>query len=263
MSNEFIKNLNCEGKNIYIIGGSGLIGLEVSKIYLKNNAHVIILDINKPKNYKNKNLSFINFDINNLNDFDFKNLFLKYGDPDIFINTSYPIDNNWSKCTFSKIKNEYLRSNVNLNLNSYVLTAIKFAEIMVKKKINGSILLMSSIYGFLGQDLDLYKGSNMNENVAYSVIKSGVINLVKQMSSYYAKHKIRINCVSPGGLYGHIKGKKNQQSKKFIKRYSKKTPLLRLGEANEVAKLILFLTTKNASYITGSNIIIDGGISVV
>ena len=122
---------------------------------------------------------------------------------------------------------------------------------------------MSSIYGFLGQDLDLYKGSNMNENVAYSVIKSGVINLVKQMSSYYAKHKIRINCVSPGGLYGHIKGKKNQQSKKFIKRYSKKTPLLRLGEANEVAKLILFLTTKNASYITGSNIIIDGGISVV
>ena len=55
MSNEFIKNLNCEGKNIYIIGGSGLIGLEVSKIYLKNNAHVIILDINKLKNYKNKN----------------------------------------------------------------------------------------------------------------------------------------------------------------------------------------------------------------
>ena len=79
---------------------------------------------------------------------------------------------------------------------------------MLKKKINGNILLFASIYGFLGQDLSLYQNTKMKENMTYSVIKGGIVNLVRQMSSFYGKYNIRVNAISPGGIYAHEAGKK-------------------------------------------------------
>ncbi len=261
--NKFLKNFDFTKKNIYVIGGSGLIGEHTSKLFSELNANVIILDLKKPKNLK-KHYLFVKFDIKSIEKFNFENIFKKFGYPHVFINCSYPRDKNWSKSSFQKLKFESVKSNINLHLNSFIWTAKIFADVMVKKNIKGNIILLSSIYGFLGQDLTLYEKTNMNENAIYSAIKSGIINYVRQMASYYGKFQIRVNSISPGGIYGHnAETKSNKQNAIFLKNYSKKTPLSRLAHAEEIASSIIFLCSDNSSYTTGSNLIIDGGISSI
>ena len=122
---------------------------------------------------------------------------------------------------------------------------------------------MASTYGMLGQDQELYKGINLKENAIYSSIKGGILNQTKQMAAYYGQHGIRVNSISPGGIQGKIAGKKNNQSKKFIKRYANKTPLKRMGNSSDIAPTIIFLASEASSYITGTNIVIDGGWTIV
>ena len=73
---------------------------------------------------------------------------------------------------------------------------------MKKEKIFGSIIQLASTYGIVGQDPELYKGTNINENAIYSAIKGGIINQTKQMAAYYGQFGIRINSISPGGIKG-------------------------------------------------------------
>ena len=103
----------------------------------------------------------------------------------------------------------------------------------------------------------------MRENMTYSIIKGAIINNIRQMSSFYGKYKIRVNSISPGGLIGHNAGKTKFQNKNFIKNYSNKVPLRRLGKPAEISKSVVFLVSPRASYITGTNFIVDGGISIV
>ncbi len=258
ISNNFLKNFNFDKKNIYVFGGSGLIGSSISNLFLSLHSNLIVLDkINKNKKIKNTNYKFCKIDLNNLKKVNFELIFKKYGSPDVMVNASYPKDKNWAKCSFNSLKLKYLQDNIDLHLNSYAWTAKIFADYMMRNKTKGSIILLSSIYGLLGQDLNLYKGTKMSENAVYSLIKSGIINYVKQMASFYGSYNIRVNSVSPGGIYGHSSISKNQE-KKFIKNYCNKTPLNRLGYADEVANLVIFLASNNSSYITGANLIVDG-----
>ena len=193
-----------------------------------------------------------------------KKLFLEYGSPNIFVNTSYPRNKKWSNSSFNNLSLKNLRENIDLHLNSYVWTAKIFADEMQKENIHGSIVLTSSIYGLKAQDMNIYEGTNMTENSIYPIIKSGITNYSRQLASKYGKYNIRVNTVSPGGLYGHDVGTKAKtQDKKFLKNYSYKTPLSRLGYAYEIANSIIFLSSNNSSYTTGTNLIIDGGITVI
>ena len=263
INNNFLKNYNFEKKNIYVFGGSGLIGSSISNLFLSLRSNLIILDkTNKNKNIENTNYNFCRIDLKNLKKINFELIFKKYGKPDVMVNASYPKDKNWAKCSFSSLKLKYLQNNIDLHLNSYAWTAKIFADHMMRNKTKGSIILLSSIYGLLGQDLNLYKDTKMNENAIYSLIKSGIINYVKQMASYYGRYNIRVNSVSPGGIYGHTSISKTQE-KNFIKNYCNKTPLKRLGYADEVANSVIFLASNNSSYITGTNMIVDGGYSSI
>ena len=104
----------------------------------------------------------------------------------------------------------------------------------------------------------------MHENAIYSIIKSGIVNYVRQMSSFYGKEGIRVNSISPGGLYGHnLSTRSKNQNKIFLNRYSLNTPLSRLGYASEIASSIVFLSSENSSYTTGINLIVDGGITSI
>jgi NAD(P)-dependent dehydrogenase (short-subunit alcohol dehydrogenase family) len=149
--------------------------------------------------------------------------------------------------------------NILMHLNSYAWFARLIAEKMKKDKIKGSIIQLGSIYGLLGQDLSIYKNTTMNENMTYSIIKGGITNLTKQMASYYGKSGIRINTLCPGGLLGHVQGSSQLQEKSFIKNYSKKVPIGRLGLPTEIAFPALFLASEASSYITGTTLIVDGG----
>ena len=103
----------------------------------------------------------------------------------------------------------------------------------------------------------------MKENMPYSIIKGGLVNLTRQMASYYGEFGVRVNNICSGGLKGHVAGKSNLQKKQFINNYEKKVPLKRLGDPEEVANVITFIASDVASYITGSNIVVDGGWTII
>ena len=124
---------------------------------------------------------------------------------------------------------------------------------MIKKNKGGSIIQTGSIYGVVGQDVEIYKNTTLNENVSYSLIKGGIVNLTRLMASYYGKHKIRVNCLCPGGVED-----KNMNSL-FKKRYINKVPLKRFCKPEEIASCVLFLGSDASSYITGATVMVDGG----
>ena len=132
----------------------------------------------------------------------------------------------------------------------------------IREELNITNAEFGSIYGILGQDLNIYENTSMKENMTYSIIKGGIINFTRQMASYYGKH-VRINSISPGGLRGHVQGKSKNQEKKFIINYSNKVPINRLGNSIEIAYSTLFLASDAASYINGHNLIVDGGWSII
>ena len=115
------------------------------------------------------------------------------------------------------------------------------------------ILNIASIYGVLGPDMEIYAGTNMGNPAAYAVSKGGLIQLTKWLSTILAP-KIRVNCISAGGV-------KRGQSKSFISKYEKKVPLARMAVEEDIAKAMLFLTSDLSSYVTGQNIMVDGGYS--
>lgn len=266
MKKNFLEKFNLKNKSAVIFGGCGLIGQEITETFILAGASVIIVDINKKvgkmlkKKYTSKQFKFLEFDITKSKKLDkfIDNHFGKIS-PNIMVNCSYPITKDWKKSSFKTNKLTILRRNVDMHLNSHSWIAYKFCEIMKNNKIKGSVIIFSSIYGLLGQNMNLYKNTKISENMNYPIIKGGLTTLSKQLASYYGNYGIRINSLCSGGVLGHIKGSKIKQDKKFIKNYSKFCPLKRLADPLEIALPTLFLGSDASTYITGTNFVVDGG----
>ena len=259
----FLDKVKLTNKKVYILGGFGLIGSKVVTNILSVGAKVIILDIKKKQ--IQKNVKYEKFDCSKLKTLEknFNRIVKKLGCPDVFINCSYPRSKDWDQCSFNKITLKRMTKNIDIHMNSYAWVAKIVAEKMVKNNIKGSIINLNSIYGLLGQDLNIYEKTTMKENMSYSIIKGGLANLTRQMASYYGRFGIRVNSICSGGLKGHVAGHSNFQEKHFIKNYEKKVPLKRLGKPDEVANVITFIASEASSYITGSNILVDGGWTII
>jgi|TARA_B100001964_G_C14254090_1_gene611389 NAD(P)-dependent dehydrogenase (short-subunit alcohol dehydrogenase family) len=272
MIKELESKLLLKNKTVFIIGGCGLIGFETTLLFLKAQAKVVVLDISNQKLVENKKslnkfkskifYEFFDCTKEEFLEKKYYEILKKYKCPNILINCSYPFTKQWSKSNFKSISKSNLDENIKIHLNSYCWLARVTAEKMKLNKINGSIILFGSIYGILGQDLNIYENTSMKENMTYSIIKGGIINFTRQMASYYGKH-VRVNSISPGGLRGHVQGKSKNQEKKFIINYSRKVPINRLGNSIEIAYSTLFLASDAASYINGHNLIVDGGWSII
>ncbi len=251
---------NLINKEIIIIGGFGLIGFETVKGLLELGAKVLILDniFDKKKfellkyDYKER-LNFKKFDLTKNKGKEFKKILKSQS---ILINCSYPKNKFWNKNNFSQMNEITLTESLKKNLVPSINTSIIFAEYLKSKKKAGSIIQLSSIYGLVAQNLNVYKDTKIKENNGYSLIKSSLHHFSKQMCSYYSKNNIRINSVCPGGV---LSKKDKNQSKKFLENYKKIVPIKRLAEPNEIASCIIFLSMDASSYITGSTLIVDGG----
>ena len=133
---------------------------------------------------------------------------------------------------------------------SYLCSKI-FGSYMVKFK-KGVILNVSSDLGIIAPDQRIYGKSGFVKPVTYSIVKHGIIGLTKYVASYWGKKNIRCNAIAPGGIY-------NNHDSSFVKKINQLIPLGRMAKKKEYNGLILFLCSDKCLYITGQNIIVDGG----
>jgi len=260
--NDYANKFKVANKVAWIVGGLGLIGKEVTKAISSAGAQTIILDIIEEKGLDFENYikaqgckaSYEKFDCSDLENIEtnFFALLEKYVSCDIFVNCSYPKTEDWAQNSFSDISLKSYRKNVDIHMNSYAWLAKLAADSMKSKGKGGSIIQLGSTYGVVGQDLTIYENTEMGENMTYAAIKGGIANLSRLMASYYGKFNIRVNTLCPGGIF-------DNQNPVFVKNYSNKTPLKRMGKPEEIASVVLFLASEAASYITGSTIMVDGG----
>jgi NAD(P)-dependent dehydrogenase (short-subunit alcohol dehydrogenase family) len=131
----------------------------------------------------------------------------------------------------------------------------------------GSIIFLSSIYGIVGNDQRIYQGANLSElyagvgteakqiysHAVYPAAKGAVISLTRYLAAYWGSQNIRVNCISPGGL-AHP-----GENEEFVRRYSERVPLGRKAGLEEISGAAIFLASDAASYITGHNLVVDGG----
>ena len=250
-----------KNKVAYLTGGLGLIGIQIAKSLSDFGAKTIVLDIHDTKTAKkiihksfkkDSNIFYDRFDISNLSLLDKKmnTLFVKYGDPNIWINNAYPRTDDWGQ-KIEKLKLSSWKKNIDMHLNSYSWISRKVC-LKMKDMGGGSLINFGSIYGLLGNDFSIYEDSKIFPPMEYSAIKGGIINLSKYLSSYFGKYNVRVNTICPGGIF-------NDQDDSFVVRNSKKTPLGRLANPEEIPPAVIFLSSDASSYVTGSNIIIDGG----
>lgn len=241
--------MKLKDKVIIITGGSGLLGAAMVKHIKQNGGICLNFDVNCETNLEE---GTVYCDVTNETSVREAVQFViqSYGRIDGLVNNAYPRTSDWG-IDFMKEPMDSWNENLRLQLSSHVIIIKAVAKYMIEVK-NGSIVNMSSIYGVVGNDLSLYEGLAINSVAGYSAIKGGLVNLSRYLASYYGKDNIRVNCVSPGGIFDH-------QDETFVKRYNEKVPLGRMGNPEDIAPSVTFLLSDEARYITGHNLIVDGG----
>ena len=246
-----------KNKIILITGAFGLLGKQITKNFNKKKANLILVD-NKKKSQKVNNAFFYRCDFTKEKEREivFKKIKNKHKKIDIIINcagyTGSIKDKNW----ITSFENQDLKNWKNafeVNLNS-IFHLSKILQRNLSNN-NGNIINLGSIYSILSPDPNLYKGLKMSSPAAYAASKGGLQLLTKWLAVHLSP-KIRVNMISTIGI-------KNNQPLKFIKRYEKKIPLRRMCKKEDIIGTINFLASNNSKMITGQNIIIDGGYSLL
>ena len=250
-----------ESSLIVVAGGSGLIGTAIVGAIRKQGAQAVILDIIAPRQgsaAENFVLLPANFTESDLVD-SVHLIFEKYGEVTGLINCIATRTSSHANffSSLDDYKLEVWNEVINGNLTQSFLICREFAKRM-RDIGRGSIVNFGSIYGSdFGPDLRIYSevtDSPMNTPIPYSVSKGGVVALTKYLATSLASYGIRVNSISPGGVLSN-------QPVEFIAAYSNRVPMGRMATAEEIAGLPIFLVSDQASYITGQNIYIDGGLS--
>jgi NAD(P)-dependent dehydrogenase (short-subunit alcohol dehydrogenase family) len=138
-----------------------------------------------------------------------------------------------------------------INAKGAFLCSQVVSKSMIKRR-KGNIVNIGSIYGLVAPDQRIYADSGRNCSEVYAMSKAAVIQLTKYLACYLSKYNIRVNCISPGGIF-------NKQLEKFIRNYSYKTPLRRMGLTKELSGALVYLSSDASEYVTGHNLIVDGG----
>jgi len=236
-------------KVIIVTGGSGLIGQCIINDLKKKGAIAINAEISVDTDLSQGNVHCDITSEESVNDL-INIVIERYLKIDGLVNNAYPRTKDWGT-KFEEIPLLSWKKNVDMQLNSVFLLCQKALSQMVKQQY-GSIVNIGSIYGVVGNDFTIYEGYSGTSPAAYCAIKGGIINFSRYLASYFGKYGIRVNCVSPGGI-------KDNQHPSFIERYEYKSPLKRMGKPEEIAPAISFLLSDESSFITGHNLMVDGG----
>ena len=252
------------GRRAFITGASGHLGREFAHTLARRGCDLFLIDRNAVELYElveGLNLEFgvsVNFECLDLEDFKSLHKVATSVANDseplniIVNNAAFVGDSNLDGWTsdFQGQTVETFRRAVEVNLTvPFGLSQILYPKLSVSEGAN--IVNISSIYGFLGPNNSLYSGTSLGNPAAYAASKGGLLQLTRWMATSLAP-KVRVNAISPGGI-------QRSQPQEFINRYEALTPLARMGRENDVCGALEFLTSDQASYVTGQNLIVDGG----
>ena len=251
-------------QNILLTGSTGYLGFSMLEVLLDFGAHVFVNTRSKKKynnTIKNIDTKFKNkvspaiFD---LNDYKKVKLFFKN---DIQFHT---IINNAFNCKTSNFENfnedEYSKTfKLGLtsvaHLNSCALRSLKKGSANIG---SASIINIASMYGIVSPNPKNYNFKGDNNPPHYGSMKAALIQYTKYASVNLAKYGIRVNSISPGAF----PNSSTRKNRKFITKLKKNIPLNRIGHPNDIKTSVLYLSSKNSSYITGTNLVVDGGWTV-
>ena len=139
------------------------------------------------------------------------------------------------------------------NATGYFLLARLFRDHIVERRATGSIIFLGSMYGVVGSYPGAYEGVSIASPVAYHALKGGIVQMTRHLAVYWAKDDVRVNCLSPGPF------PKPSASAEMVERLKSKSPMSRIGRPEELKGPVVFLASDASSYMTGQNLLIDGG----
>lgn len=172
------------------------------------------------------------------------------GTIDVLINNAYPRNPQYGR-RFEEIALTDWHENVAAHLGGYFNVTQQVVQEMVSRKA-GSIINIASIYGIVGPDFSIYDGTTMTMPAEYAAIKGGLVNFTRYLATYFGRFQIRANAVSPGGVF-------DGQPERFVAQYERKVPLGRMATPEDICGAVLFLASDVSRYVTGHNLVVDGG----
>lgn len=252
-------------KVIITTGGAGLIGKEFVKRVANEGGVSIIADISSAKSHKVKEelegqvergtIDYINLDITSKESVSemIETTSKKYGRIDGLINNAYPRNSNYGR-KFEDVEFSDFCENINMNLGGIFLISQQIVDYF-KQQGSGNIVNIASVYGVIAPRFGVYDNTKMTMPVEYSVIKSGLIHLTKYMAKYLKGSNIRINCISPGGIFDF-------QPDEFVKKYNSYCLSKGMLDKGDLAGTLVYLLSDMSKFVNGQNIIVDDGFSL-
>ncbi len=257
--------INLNGKNIIITGGAGRIGSSAAQEILNLNCNKLILVDN--------NMNALEACKNKLLYSESQSVKLIFGDTtssvtikDIIqealleakyihgcVHSAYPKNKGWGK-KIENLEDIVLFENINMQLGGSILISKAICELFNHQGY-GSLVHISSVQGLGSPKFWHYKKTNISSPIEYTAVKSALIAITKWLSKYYSGKKIRINCISPGGIL-------DGQNKQFLNEYRKSCNNIGMLDADHLSPCIAFLLSDSSIAINGQNIIIDDGWSL-
>jgi NAD(P)-dependent dehydrogenase (short-subunit alcohol dehydrogenase family) len=259
--------INLDGRVALITGGAGHVGSAMGEALAELGAKIIVLDSTQEicalESERIENL----FDVEALPmAIDLSDeravrsapdtVLKRFGRLDILVNCAAMVNtsdmNGWI-VPFKEQGIEVWRLALEVNLTApFILTQI-FADALTVSG-HGSVINVVSIYGMVGPDMRLYEGTNLGNAAAYGVSKGGLLQLTHWLATVMAP-AVRVNAIAPGGIW-------RNQPEAFIKRYVERTPLRRMGNEEDFKGAVAYLASDLSAYVTGQNLVVDGGWTV-
>ncbi|WP_148570683.1 oxidoreductase [Aliarcobacter cryaerophilus] len=254
-----------KNKVVVITGGAGLIGKEFVKAVIENGGIAIIADINEQigeevkenlsEELNTTNIDFIKLDITSKESLNkcINYLDKKYERIDALVNNAYPRNKNYGRHFFDVEYEDFIQ-NLGLNLGGYFTASQQFAQYFQKQGY-GNIVNISSIYGVVAPKFEVYENTTMTMPVEYAAIKSGLIHLTKYMAKYFKGMNIKVNALSPGGIFDH-------QPEAFLEKYKENCLNKGMLDNSDLKGTLVYLLSDMSKYVNGQNIVVDDGFSL-
>lgn len=260
------------GKTVVITGGAGILGKRFCHGLAEMGAQLAIVDVNRDalnslcdelqSKYGTRAMGYV---CNIAREDEVKNsvaeIVKDFSQIDVLHNNAAAKTANLDDffAPFEEFSLDVWREIMAVNIDGMFLMAKYVGRHMIEKQIKGSIIQTASIYGVVAPDQRIYEGSKylnrqINTPAVYSASKAAVVGLTQYLSTYWGAKGIRVNTITPGGV-------ESGQNDEFKNRYANRVPLGRMAQADEMVNALIFLASDASSYVTGQNMIVDGGLT--